>query len=296
MSQPSSEKLKMFDPRCGHPAFRIDCVDLQSLRNVMRVNCFTVLWIRKGSGTFNVDLHSHDFEAPAVLFGNPYQRIVLSGSAPVQATRVSFHANFFCIETYHEEVGCNGVLFNDMYGSPVLHVPKDRVHEIEAIFLAMQKEAAIAELAQSELLVSYLKVFLIKATRLKLQGQRCSPAKSNPSIRVLERLIELIEIHYRDQHSPSAYATQLGISEKALNRLVKTHFGKTLTLLLRERILKHAKWHLLHTRKPVKEIAAEVGYADELYFSRLFKRSTGLAPRAFREFEMAIRGGGNLSM
>jgi AraC family transcriptional regulator, transcriptional activator of pobA len=53
---------------------------------------------------------------------------------------------------------------------------------------------------------------------------------------------------------------------------------------------------LLHTRKPVKEVAAGLGFGDVLYFSRLFSRATGCSPTFFREFETAIRGGRNLSM
>jgi AraC family transcriptional activator of pobA len=69
-----------------------------------------------------------------------------------------------------------------------------------------------------------------------------------------------------------------------------------LTELVRERVLNHAKWELLHTLRPVKEIAREVGYDDELYFSRLFKKATGRSPTEFRVFETEIRGGSNLSM
>ena len=76
---------------------------------------------------------------------------------------------------------------------------------------------------------------------------------------------------------------------------MKTHLGKTLTELIRERLVKQAKWELLHTLKPVKQVASELGFDDEFYFSRLFKRATGCAPTFFREFETIIRGGSNLS-
>jgi AraC-like DNA-binding protein len=86
------------------------------------------------------------------------------------------------------------------------------------------------------------------------------------------------------------------MAPKTLGRVVREQLGKSLTDLIRERILTHAKWQLLHTLKPVKEVARELGFSDELYFSRLFKKATGQSPTHFREFETEIRGGSNLSM
>ncbi len=284
----------MFDPRRGDPALRLEELGAGALRTPSRANYFTVLWIRRGTGQFHADLQHYDFEGPCLLFANPYQTLFLAPAYRISGVRALFHANFFCIETYHEEVGCNGVLFNDIYGAPVLPVGADRAPEFEDLLRSMAGELQAAGLAHAEVLLSYLKVLLIKATRLKSEGARCPAGPPRPE--VLRRLVELVEIHHREEHRPSEYARLLGQSEKALNKLARKHLGKNLTLLIRERVLKHAKWHLLHTRKPVKEVAAEAGFADEFYFSRLFKRATGMAPTDFRDFETAIRGGRNLSM
>jgi AraC-like DNA-binding protein len=40
---------------------------------------------------------------------------------------------------------------------------------------------------------------------------------------------------------------------------------------------------LRFTDLSVGEVAYRVGYSDQLYFSRAFKRYTGLAPQAYRE-------------
>jgi AraC-like DNA-binding protein len=46
--------------------------------------------------------------------------------------------------------------------------------------------------------------------------------------------------------------------------------------------LEMAQVLLVNTRKPIKVIAAELHFADEYYFSNIFKRKTGICPRAYR--------------
>lgn len=46
-----------------------------------------------------------------------------------------------------------------------------------------------------------------------------------------------------------------------------------------------AKYLLHHTSRSVKEIAEEVGYEDPFYFSRTFKKITGVAPQRYRDNE-----------
>src|ERR1700745_1323402 len=111
---------------------------------------------------------------------------------------------------------------------------------------------------------------------------------------ILERLKTLIEEHYRSKRRPADYARMVGMNPQALGKLTRTYFHKALTDLIRERILKHAKWQLLHTLRPVKEIAYAVGFKDEFYFSRFFKRATGCSPQFYRQYETEIRGGKNL--
>jgi AraC family transcriptional activator of pobA len=111
----------------------------------------------------------------------------------------------------------------------------------------------------------------------------------------VEELKERAIRHYRSKHRPADYARMVGVNPQALGKLTRTYFHKTLTDLIRERILKHAKRQLLHSVRPVKEIAYEVGFEDEFYFSRLFKRATGCSPQFYREYETGIRGRKNLA-
>jgi AraC-like DNA-binding protein len=289
--------LDLYDPRIGDLALKVERITRPGeLAEPRRSNCFTVIWVRQGCGTFAADLAEYPFEADCLLFAVPYQVHRLNPDSSFQGDAIQFHANFFCVETYHEEVGCNGVLFNDVYGIPLVRLDERESGEVGELIGAMRRELRECGLAHTEILVSYLKILLVRATRLKLGQQDVSwqPREKRPA--VLDKLQSLIEAHYRQLHQPADYARMLHATPKALAKVVKTHLHKTLTELIRERVVRQAKWEMLHTTKPVKHVARELGFEDVFHFSRLFKRSTGCAPTFFREFETAIRGGRNLSM
>jgi AraC-like DNA-binding protein len=292
-----TNSLNLYDARLGEPALTMESLsDGPGLAEPRRSNRFTMIWVQEGTGTFRADLADHLFGPSSLLFSSPYQSIRLVPVSPLRGHVIQFHANFFCIETYHEEVGCNGVLFNDIYGIPLVRLDAAQEREIGELVQAMQRELQGCGLAHNEVLVSYLKILLIRATRIKLDQQDLDWERSGRRPAVLDELRRLIESEFRALHGPAEYAKRLHLAPKSLAKLVKAHLHKTLTELIRERILRQAKWEMLHTTKPVQQVARELGFEDVFYFSRLFKRATGLSPAFFREFETAIRGGRNLSM
>lgn len=293
----SSDTEDLYDPRSGGQAIRIESVRLDDKPfEPARTNCFSVYLIECGSGTFWADASQFAFGPGALLFFVPYQHIRFAPDAPVNGEVVQFHANFLCVETFHAEVGCSGVLFNDPYGIPVVVMDELAKSDMKHLIAQIRNEHEERDLAYSEAMLAHLKVLLIRATRLKSpKVGGCGPGMDlrHP---VLTQLRDLIEQNYRTHHSPADYAERLHLTPKTLGRIVREHLGTTPTDLIRNRILIHAKWQLLHTLKPVKEISRELGFSDELYFSRLFKKATGHSPTFFREFETEIRGGSNLSM
>ncbi|HEU0119635.1 MAG TPA: AraC family transcriptional regulator [Bryobacteraceae bacterium] len=289
--------LSLYDPRNGDLALAIEPIGQPAAQPVpQRSNCFSILWVHEGTGDFHAGLGRFSFSPDSLLCLTPYQAFRLSPAGAFRATAIRFHANFLCIETHHHEVGCNGVLFNDIYGAPLVQLDEHAAAELAGLVASMQSELRGGGLAQSELLLSYLKIFLVRATRCKIQQTQADQPASARRPEILVQLQEKIEANFHREHTPAAYAAMLHTSPKTLGRLVRQHMARTLTDLIRERILKDAKWQLLHTRKPVKEIAGALGFADVFYFSRLFKQAAGCSPTFFREFETEIRGGSNLSI
>lgn len=294
---PKKIENTLFDPRTGGQAIRTESVRFaRKPIEPPRTNCFSIYLILSGTGTVWADTAQFNFAPGALIFFVPYQHIKFLPSSPMEGEAVHFHANFLCVETFHAEVGCSGILFNDLYGSPIVELSSKAKSSIKSLIDRIREEQQNRDLAYAELMLAYLKILLIQATRLKSSSpSSCSPG-ADPRHPILAPLRELIEQNYCTLHAPADYAKRLHMTPKTLGKNVRELLGTTLTDLIRSRILIHAKWQLLHTLRPVKEISRELGFKDELYFSRLFKKATGYSPTFFREFETEIRGGSNLSI
>lgn len=77
-------------------------------------------------------------------------------------------------------------------------------------------------------------------------------------------------------------ADHIGISSYYLSKLFKERFQVTFIDYLTKTRLEKAKEHLLDPNVPLKEIALNIGYKDPNYFSRVFKKETGMSPSEYR--------------
>ncbi len=276
----------LVNPQNGNLAFKLfSFEDNGFFDHVQRNNYFSLIWVLEGFGKIKADFAEYEFEANSLFAFSPYQPYMIAADIPIKGIAICFHPEFFCIYKHHKEVSCNGVLYNNVYQPPFVTVDEASAVTFQMLCDQIKTEMQNPALAQYELLVSYLKIFLITASRLKTQQhpKAAEEVKDNKEPFILQKLKDAIEENFKTKHSPADYAEILYISPKALAKIAKSHFNKTLSSLINERIIIEAKRELYLTDKTVKEIAYELGYEDEYYFSRFFKVNADVSPQLYRD-------------
>ena len=98
---------------------------------------------------------------------------------------------------------------------------------------------------------------------------------------LVRQAVRYIDANYRKQITLSDMADALQVSPFYLSKLLNNSLHKTFTELVSERRVEASK-ELLKSGKRIKEIAYEVGFQGQNYFTKIFKKYTGVTPKMYK--------------
>lgn len=107
---------------------------------------------------------------------------------------------------------------------------------------------------------------------------------------VVRRAEEWLARNLREPHAVAAVVSVCGIPARSLKRRFKAATGTTLIGHVQSLRIEEAKRLLESGSQSADEIAAVVGYDNPAFFRRLFRRSTGLTPGAYRRMFRPLSG------
>jgi len=135
--------------------------------------------------------------------------------------------------------------------------------------------------------MSLLLALLIQALRHEPQASGNGRRPPSRRSQQLTGFRELVDMHFREHWSLGAYAAELGLTLATLGRLCQEHLGMTPMNVINARLVLEAKRALGHSSLSVKEIAHDLGFVDVGYFSRFFRKHSGVSPSGFRDAALA---------
>ncbi len=107
---------------------------------------------------------------------------------------------------------------------------------------------------------------------------------NNRSIKlILRKAIDYIHEHYNEQISLNEVAENIYVSTFYISRMFKKELGKSFIDYLNDVRIEKAKELLKNVKYKTYEVAELVGIADPHYFSKIFKKYSGMTPSEYKE-------------
>ncbi|MEM6342262.1 MAG: helix-turn-helix transcriptional regulator [Bacteroidota bacterium] len=173
-------------------------------------------------------------------------------------------------------------LFNYHIESPLIEEPELREANFTDLFSNLHKEyLSKNHFAKSEILAALLQVLLLKAEKAKALH---AVDHINPHwLNTFNQFKTILEKEYVNTRSSRAYASQLFVSYKLLNDIVKKLTGKTVKTFIDDFVTIEIKRHLISTSLSINEISYLSGFEEPSNMVKFFKKNTGLTPLKFRQ-------------
>jgi len=157
----------------------------------------------------------------------------------------------------------------------------EQFSRIEATLIQMTQEFQWQQQGRAAMLEWLFRILLMMVQR-QVDLQEVQAETRGGRLDAFIRFRQMVEEHYLEHWDIAEYARTLAVTLPTLNRLCRQFSGKGALDLIQDRLVLAARRHLIYTDASVEAIAYGLGFQDPAYFSRFFKRRTGVAPGQFR--------------
>ncbi|MDE6950650.1 MAG: response regulator [Lachnospiraceae bacterium] len=180
-----------------------------------------------------------------------------------------------------------GKLLELLTARPVLY--KEAVHDVKYfVFRLCQKYPGHREYYELEQEVQFIldNYYTQEAIRKEFDflfrdvfGK--APVETDDKANLAEKMKHYLDENFRSNITNQFLAERFGFVGSYLSSIFKTYYGVTPIDYVVKKRMEEGKELLEKGEMKIKEVADWLGYQDSLYFSKVFKRVTGMSPREY---------------
>ena len=278
--------LEHFEGRNKVDGFHVNTIEnhiVTANRNIHKPHkhsfYLTVLFTH-GVGKHEIDFETYDVKPGSLFFLNPGQMHHWELSEDIRGF-IFFHSQSFYDLHFSTERIIQFPFFHSIQNLPVLYLEEQNLPYFVGLFRQILEENISGNIFKTQKILALTELVYIESTRLYVGEEVLETVGLNTYSEKFQQFERLVELHYKTEKAASKYAEWLHVSPKHLNRIAQNMVNKTTTDIILERVFLEAKRELITQKFSFSEIAADLGYVDYAYFSRLFKRKCGVTPKEF---------------
>ena len=262
------------EARAGHAADR----------KPHRHNYYTVIWVKQGTGSHDIDFHHYDVRPGMIFFVSPEQVHDIDIDPGPEGYVMMFTPRFL------EQSGIgpewarqSGLFFSCEHVEPLVVKEEKDCRELEHLMEHIREEFSQGKTFHDEAISAWLKLFLLSCRRILDQAPREKAKPTGSRSPIMKQFRELLDKRFRDWHKVADYAGELHITPNYLNEVVTQETGHSAKDYIVDRIMLEARRYATLEDISAKEVSYELGFEDPAHFSKTFKQHNGDSFSGFRE-------------
>lgn len=241
-----------------------------------RHNFYHFLLFTKGGGFHTIDFERFEIAPGQIYFMIPGQIHSWEFEGEMDGYVVNFDKDLFKNLLLRPDYLSSFSFFSGIVRDEVFQIDESKYQAAVEVLERMRLQSNDREFVS----VSLLYLFHLVGGR---KSDKSMPEASAYNHTLLRNFLNLIELNYKELRLPKDYSALLYITPNHLNALCKELLGQSAGEIIRNRIVLEAKRLLVIRDYSVAEIAYELNFNDNSYFTKFFKKIEGLTPEEFRK-------------
>jgi AraC family transcriptional activator of pobA len=253
----------------------------KDLHSPHRHNFFHLVLFTKGAGSQTIDFENFPVRPFLVYFMIPGQVHSWNFEGEVDGYIINFSESFFQSFLAKHDYLSGLPFFSGIAHDSVLNIPDALHQKVVTLFEDLLSEYHSVKPMANDMIRTLMLQFFVHVARLSGNVQQSVAPSYNYTL--LKNFQRLIEQNYTRLKLPKEYAELLYITPNHLNALCNDLLGLSAGEVIRNRVILEAKRMLVNQDMSVQQIADQLNFADNSYFTKFFKKQAGITPEEFRK-------------
>lgn len=242
---------------------------------------YQLVYFSKGSGSHSIDFIHFPVEAGQIYFMIPGQVHTWDFAKAPDGYIVNYSEDYLQALIANPRYTEMFSFFSGKAQEQVIMIPSEGRKQVEQVLKTIVGEGRSQHRLKDDFIRASLVQLFILVSRYTNTEEKNTGSNYNTAL--LHSFQNEIEQHYKEKRLVKEYAALLHITANHLNALTKEMTTRSAGELIRDRVLLEAKRLLVNAKMNISEIADELNFPDNSYFTKFFKRYEGVAPELFRK-------------
>lgn len=253
------------------------------------IDLYSISIKTKSKTLFQYGRKHYDFSKGSLIAIEPGQVISIDQAyekGDIEGIALYFHPDLLAGSALQQLIKSYGFFSYDLHEA--LHLSDDEDLALRDIFSKIEKElnqniddfSLDIQVANIDLLLKYINRYF----------NRQFITRKHKNVEIVTKLNQQLDDYFSSELAMSEglpsvklLAEKINLSPNYMSDLLKKETGMNTQDLIHQHVIERSKYSLLNSNRSIAQISYQLGFEYPQYFSRLFKKKTGMTPAQYRE-------------